>query len=143
MQNISRIIVAHPKGSAVDAEQYMGLLGAIGACAAVCTICSDACLSESAEQLDMLRTCIALNDECAAVCAATVNAVARFGSGDQSIARAALEACKLACDACATECERHEHEHCRICAESCRSCASACEQMMSAVGAGAMAGAHA
>jgi len=40
-------------------------------CAQACTACADACLSESDEQLPMLRKCIRTDEDCADICSTT------------------------------------------------------------------------
>lgn len=103
-------------------------------CAQSCDACADACLGE--QQIDMLRRCIRLNQDCADVCIATGRMLSRQQHADVSLVRAQLDACLLACQSCGDECAKHaqRHEHCRVCAEACRTCARACQIAIAALG---------
>lgn len=110
-----------------------GLAACIDACfdcAQACNACADACLGE--KQLDMLRRCIRLNQDCRDVCIATGSIVSRQQQPEMELLRRQLELCMLACQLCAVECEKHaqHHEHCRICAEACRACEKACREAL-------------
>jgi hypothetical protein len=99
-------------------------------CGVVCTLCADACLGEP--QVDMLRTCIRLNMDCADICDTTVRLLARFVGRDLDVIDDQITVMMTACQACAAECERHaeQHEHCRVCAETCRRCSDVCDQLL-------------
>lgn len=99
-------------------------------CMSACAACADECLGE--EDLDALRQCIRTDLDCADVCLATAQVLARGTPGSMAVLRAQLEACAIACRTCAEECERHadHHDHCRACAEACRRCEEACHAML-------------
>lgn len=103
-------------------------------CAQSCNACADACLGE--KQIDMLRRCIRLNQDCADICIATGRMLTRQQDPELRLVRAQLEACLIACQVCGDECAKHaqHHEHCRICAGACRTCADACEVALKALG---------
>lgn len=116
-----------------DTDALAAAITACLACAQACTACSAACLRE--RELDRLRTCIALDLDCADLCATTAWVLSRNGAHDARLAAGLLEACQQACESCAAECARHAdmHEHCRICAEACRACAGACRSVLAAL----------
>lgn len=97
-------------------------------CMRACEKCAIACLEE--KDVEMLRECIRLNTDCAAICGLSAGFMIRES-------RFHAEACRLCaeiCEACATECERHAHmSHCRDCAQACRKCAEACREMIEAM----------
>lgn len=79
-----------------------------------------------------MRTCIATDLDCAAVCQTTAGVLARFDGTLRADTKSLLEACILACKTCADECARHasHHGHCRVCAEACRQCEDACRNLL-------------
>ena len=101
-------------------SKYQTVIQAIMACAAECNHCAAACLNE--DHATMMKRCIMLDLDCAAICKETAAALAR-GS---EMATTFLQTCATICDACADECGKHEHDHCKECAEACRRCAEAC-----------------
>ena len=135
MQSIDSMLATHPQPSALDRAALLACLKECHECAATCTICADACLAE--DQVQMLRRCIRLNLDCADICAATGNVLARQTEPDLALLRTQLQACAAACRSCGDECASHaqHHEHCRVCADSCRRCADACTRLLQAVGA--------
>ena len=115
------MLESHPQGLAgVDKDVLAECIAACFECAQTCTMCADACLGE--EMVAELTACIRTDLDCADICAATGNVVARRTSSDTTILRAALEACATACKACGDECEKHgaHMQHCKECAEACR-----------------------
>lgn len=131
---IGLMLDAHPTRSVVfDHGTLSECLNACFECAAICTICADACLSEK-EHLIHLTRCIRLNSECAAACLATGQMLARQGESETALLHAQLRSCVAVCRACEEECHGHASDmnmrHCAICAESCRRCAAACETLL-------------
>lgn len=128
---VAYLLRTHPKQSTLDGGKLAQATLALAACSGACTFCADACLSE--EMVADLRRCIRLNQDCAAICAATASVLVRGAAEPQQpVLRLQLEACAAACTACGEECGRHAqmHEHCRICAEVCRTCEGACRQLL-------------
>ena len=133
MSDTQKLVDSHPARIDLDHELLVPAIDAATSCAQICTACADACLSE--EMVAELVKCIRTDLDCADICAATGNVVARRTAGDTTILRAALEACATACKACGEECAQHAemHEHCRICAEACRRCEQACRALLAAL----------
>lgn len=105
-------------------------------CMQACTACADACLSESDNELPILRKCIRSNGDCADMCDTTARILSRHTGYDANITRAVLQTCAIVCKSCGDECAHHaaRHEHCRVCAEACRRCEQACRDLLGALG---------
>lgn len=127
MESLSTMFGTHPNSGHVPHE-VVSLVLELMTCETACTICADACLSEP--DVQMLARCIAVNQNCADLCAATSRLAARMGHHDKAMMQHQIQACREACRICAQECEQHEHEHCRMCAESCRRCEQACDRVL-------------
>jgi hypothetical protein len=127
------IIKLHPQPSGVDLDALLACLERCVDCAASCTACADASLSET-DVADMVR-CIRLCLDCGDACEATTRVTTRQSNVDLDLVRAQLTACSLACLKSAEECERHaaHHEHCRLCADTCRRCKTACDTLIAAI----------
>jgi hypothetical protein len=127
------IFETHPQPTSLDHQTLLRCIRECLDCAASCTACSDACLSE--DVLPELVRCIRLNLDCTDSCDATSRIVLRQTAADLSVIRATLEACVAACRACGDECERHaaHHEHCRLCAAVCRRCEQACRDVLALI----------
>jgi hypothetical protein len=122
----------HP-GRTPNVDERSDAAEALAVCAAYCSSCADACLSE--EDVQALRRCIRTNLDCADICSAAARIVARQTAGDASMFSSLIASCIEACDRCAEECESHAdvHEHCRACAIACRRCVEACRALLEAV----------
>lgn len=104
------------------------------ACAKACSDCQRTCdlcvthcshlLADSKkEHLTTLATC----QDCATVCTAAAQIMARGGPFSTTICTACVEACSF----CAKECERFPNDkHMKSCAEECRKCETACKTML-------------
>lgn len=125
-----QMISTTPNRPALDPEALGTCLDECAACAIACISCADACLGE--KQIDMLRTCIRKNLDCADICQTTTKVAGRLFDADLAIVRAQIELCARACASCGAECDRHaaHHEHCRVCAEACRRCEAACRALL-------------
>jgi hypothetical protein len=115
-------------GSAVVADAIDACL----TCEQTCTTCANACLGE--DDIADMRDCIALDQNCADLCATTARVLSRPVAADHHLLHPLLRACVRACSSCAEECARHaeHHRHCAICAEDCRACAQACSTLLGA-----------
>jgi hypothetical protein len=103
------------------------------ACAKACSDCQRECdmctmhcstlLAEGQkEHVTPLRSC----QDCATICAAAAQIVARVGPYSGLI----CESCAKACDHCAKACDKFPKDaHMKRCAEECRKCQKACEEM--------------
>ena len=98
---------------------------ACNACAVACNYCASSCLQE--EDVKMMAHCIALDIDCAQVCALAAAVMAR---GSEH-AKAVCTLCANICEACGAECANHGMAHCQACAEACTACANECRQMAS------------
>lgn len=103
--------------------EHQACLDACSACAIECNRCAAACLQE--DDVKMMARCIALDMDCADLCALAAAAIARGSEHAQAICRL----CADVCQACGDECGRHEADHCQRCAQACRTCAQACRAM--------------
>ena len=122
---------SHPEKPA-HSEAMSRCIDACFSCVETCTACADACLSE--RDVARLVACIRLNLDCAAVCNATGNIMARSNkAGHRQLLEAQLANCIAFCRACAEQCNNHSemHRHCAVCAEACTACAEACSVMLS------------
>ena len=107
-------------------EKFASCIKACYDCAAEYNHCAAACLKE--DDVKMMARCIALDMDCAEICALAAAAMAR-GS---ECARTICAACADVCQACGDECGKHKHDHCKRCAEACRRCAEECRKMAAA-----------
>lgn len=132
MDTMERMLASHPARPTTHFDAVTACLAACMECTQVCTLCADACLSES--DVEHLRQCVRLDLDCADLCAAVGRIVARQATPDARLWRLSLEACAEACRACATECGRHEDRfaHCRWCREACERCERACLELLAA-----------
>jgi hypothetical protein len=127
------MLETYPAEINLDRAKLATTIDALLACAAACTACADACLSE--KSVADLTKCIRTNMDCADVCAATARVLSRHTGYDANISRTLLEACATVCKSCGDECGSHAgmHEHCRICAEACRACEQACRDLLATI----------
>jgi hypothetical protein len=126
MQVFEQMLSSSPNRTGQDRGTLEDCIQACAECGLTCTSCADACLGE--RELESLRKCIRLNQDCADTCGVTGTILARQFDGDVDFIRALLESCARICAACGAECQKHaeHHEHCRICADSCRRCEEQC-----------------
>ena len=109
-------------------SEFESCIQACYACAEACDMCATACLQEP-DPKSMAR-CIALDNECAAICRMS----AMFMSRSSEHARQLCGLCADICDACGEECARHLMQHCQDCAAMCRRCADECRRMSQSAG---------
>jgi hypothetical protein len=104
------------------------------ACAKACSDCQrscDTCATHCTHMLyegkkDHLATLTACQD-CATICSAASQIVARGGPFSNTICTACVEACAK----CGKACEQFPHdEHMKACAEECRKCEASCKAML-------------
>ncbi|EFI62666.1 MULTISPECIES: four-helix bundle copper-binding protein [Comamonas] len=104
--------------------QYLGCIDACNACITACNACIAECLKE--QDVSPMAGCIAMNMDCAAVCALASGAMAR----NSEMAKHFCKLCGEICLACANECEQHLREHTRRCAIDCHACAKECHALI-------------
>jgi hypothetical protein len=133
--SVAPILETHPRQLIAEAPVLAACIDECGACAATCTVCSDACLGE--DDVRALARCARLCLDCADACVATGRILSRQTDPEPMTSRTVLEGCLAACRASAEECERHapHHEHCRLCAEECRRCERACGELLALLSA--------
>ncbi len=108
-------------------EKKMNLAHKLGECVITCNYCFNACLEE--DDIKMMKECIKLDKECAAICQSTLGLINRGGR----FVNEALDMCVKVCEACADECRKYPHEHCKVCAKACDECAAACRDFMQSI----------
>ncbi|WP_293300311.1 four-helix bundle copper-binding protein [Pedobacter sp. UBA4863] len=91
-------------------------------CMQACEQCATACLQET--EVTPMAKCIALDRDCADICALTARLLMR----NSEVAHNMLMLCETICRHCAEECGSHEHEHCTLCAAACNACGEACNE---------------
>ena len=104
-------------------QKFNSCIEACNACATACNHCAASCLQEP--DVKMMARCIALDIDCAEMCAM---AAAAMGRGSEC-AKTICDACAQVCQACGEECGRHKMDHCQQCAQACRRCAEECRKM--------------
>ncbi len=80
--------------------------------------CQD-CASHDIRHGGEMSACALINLDCADICAATLNAMARHSAHHGDFAKLAAHICRE----CAAECAKHDHEHCKRCAAACQKAA--------------------
>lgn len=83
------------------------------------------CAAEDIRAGNMAQ-CALINLDCADICLATMNAMARKSPHHGDF----CALCAHICAACAAECAKHAHmhEHCARCQAACERCAAACKK---------------
>ncbi len=101
-------------------------------CLQSCTSCADADIVE--DNVEEMRTCIALCFRCADVCQVTARDLSRPAHSDHFVTHRLLQACVQVCTTCGEECARHadHHRHCAVCKKACYACAQACRALLEA-----------
>ena len=125
----------------LDASPTRVPLGAAEVAAAIdaCLNCFQACISDAdadlvEQDINELRTCIALCVNCADVCDVTARLLSRSASWDLFVVHRLLQGCVRVCTTCAQECAKHadHHRHCAVCERACRACIQACTALLDA-----------
>ena len=107
-------------------EIFKACIEACNACVVACNHCAASCLQE--QDVKMMARCIALDMDCAQICALAAAAMAR---GSEH-AKAICALCADICQSCGDECAKHGSRgmaHCQECAKACLECAKQCRQM--------------
>ena len=104
-------------------QKYEGCIEACNSCAVACNDCAASCLQEP--DVKMMARCIAMDIDCAQLCAVAAAMMAR---GSEH-AGAICTVCADVCQVCGDECAKHDMEHWRQCARACHACADACRSM--------------
>ncbi len=98
-------------------------------CQRVCDSCSTHCGRMLSEGKKEHHATLVSCQDCATVCAAASQIVARSGPYSMMI----CSTCAETCAKCATECEKFPNDaHMKACAEECRKCEKSCREMTKA-----------
>ena len=132
MSHTREMLDSTPAGAAWGAGEVAAAIDACLDCLQTCTSCANACLGE--DDVAEMAECIALDQNCADLCATTARVLSRPVDADSRLVHPLLQACVRACSSCAEECARHakHHQHCAICAQACRACLAACTTLLEA-----------
>jgi len=116
-----------PAAHAEHSTMLQSCAKACGDCQRQCDACSTHCAHQlHAGKAEHAKTLFACQD-CADVCAAAAQIVARGGPFSATICKA----CADACAQCAKECDAFpDDEHMKRCADECRTCEKACREML-------------
>jgi hypothetical protein len=102
-------------------QRFESCIKACYECGEACNHCAASCLQE--QDVKMMARCIALDMDCAEICALAAAVMSRASESS----RAVCTTC--AGEKCGQECAKHQMEHCQQCAASCRRCAEECRKM--------------
>jgi hypothetical protein len=132
MTNSKEMLNASPTGVTLGVSEVATAIDACLNCVQACTSCADSDLVE--EDVDTLRTCIALDQNCAEVCDVTAGVLSRVAHWDEFVVQCLLQACVRICTTCARECSQHaaHHRHCAVCETVCLECVEACSALLDA-----------
>jgi hypothetical protein len=97
----------------------------IETCIAACQAAIDACQRCAAEDIRAgTSLCALINLDCADICTATINALARRSGHHGDFCAICAHICRASASACAPHAE--VHEHCARCMAACEHCATEC-----------------
>ena len=132
MTDTREILDASPNGVPLGVVEVAAAIDACLGCFQACTTCADADLAE--DDVNEMRTCIALCLNCADVCQVTARVLSRPAHWEHFVAHRLLQACVRTCTSSAEECAKHaeHHRHCAICEKVCRVCIQACSALLDA-----------
>ena len=135
MADATRILSTVEVTLPVEANDLAEAIDALGACAAACTACADACLGEP--DIEHMRASIRADLACADLCVVTARFLTRTGGYDVPVVRNLLEATTKACSTSGEICEVHAqtHKHCRVCADACRRAEQAVQRLLTQLAA--------
>ena len=119
----------------VEQQEHHGMMMACAKacsdCQRECDMCAHHCAGMLEEGHKAHRTTLATCQDCATICSAASQVVARMGPFSVPI----CVACAEACAKCAKECEKFpKDEHMKKCAEECRKCEKECVGMVKHMG---------
>ena len=104
-------------------QKFNACIEACNSCAVACNYCAGSCLHE--QDVKTMARCIALDMDCAQICALAAAAMAR--GSEHVLALCVL--CAEICKSCGDECGKHKMQHCQECAKACLRCAEECRKM--------------
>ena len=95
--SIRKMIALHPSAEGHDNQPLGDAVHHAMYAAKMCLSCADACLAETMDMTQCIRTCM----DCADVCEATTRLGLRRTGTNNIVLREMLELCARTCDACA------------------------------------------
>ena len=104
-------------------QKFNACIEACKSCAVACNYCAASCLHE--QDVKTMVRCIALDMDCAQICALAAAAMARGSEHVPALCALCAEICK----SCGDECGKHKMQHCQECAKACLRCADECRKM--------------
>jgi hypothetical protein len=114
------------KAKDVSGDMIMSCAKACSDCQRACDACSAHCVGLLSEGKTQHVKTMQLCNDCAAICAASAQIVARHGP----MTNVVCTACADACNQCAAACEvMKDDAHMKHCAEECRRCEKSCRTM--------------
>jgi len=124
------MLEASPAAIPLPVDDVADVIRTCSDAAQACASCADSCLAE--QDVEKMRACIGLAQNCTDVCDTVGRVLSRPGSWDHRVVHALLHSCFHACMLCAEECAHHaeHHRHCALCAQACRACEKACEDLL-------------
>jgi len=99
----------------MNEQESYAAIEALEECVHACQDCASHDIRHGGE----MAACALINLDCADICAATLNAMARHSAHHGDFAKLAAHICRE----CAAECAKHDHEHCKRCATACQKAA--------------------
>lgn len=112
-------------------DMLMSCAKACSDCQRACDLCSAHCVALLSDGKTEHAKTMQMCNDCAALCAASAQIVARHGP----LMTVICNACADACNQCAKACEAHKNDaQMKHCAEQCRLCEKACRTMTGQAG---------
>lgn len=101
-------------------QHLQSCIEALEECIHACQTCAAADIREGSSQ------CALINLDCADICSATMNAMARGSEHHGDFCKLAAHICRQCANACAAH--ANEHAHCAKCQAACERCATECDK---------------
>lgn len=126
---------AQPQSKKIEHREHHEMLQTCAKACSDCQLACDTCTTHCGHQLhegkkDHMTSMMACQD-CATICSAAAQIMARGGP----FANAICDSCAKACKDCAIVCEKFpQDEHMQACAKECRKCEAACKKMLQHLG---------
>jgi uncharacterized membrane protein len=132
MTDTRDMLDASPGSVPLGAEEVAAAIDACLNCLQSCVSCANSDLFE--DDVEEMRRCVALDENCADICDVTARILSRPRESDDFVVHRLLQACVRVCTACAEECHKHAHHmrHCAVCEKACLACVYACNKLLEA-----------
>ena len=132
MTDTRQMLDASPVAVQLGADEVAAAIDSCLTCLQACISCANSDLAEP--DVEEMRTCVAIDQNCADVCDVTARVLSRPTYSDDFVVHRLLQACVRLCTTCAEECHKHahHHRHCAICEKACLACVYACNKLLEA-----------